>query len=480
MTRYKLLLVVLIFLFFTSCGSVTKRETNDSVNNLESLQKLKGAIVSGYVVDMDSKEVIASFNENYRMTPASLSKIFTSASALIQLGQNFRFKTIIGISNSNVNNDVLNGNLIISGGGDPTLGSKYFESTYYDSVFRKILLTLKNRGISSISGDLVIVSDYFSLPRYPSKRLWEDMSNYYGAPPSGLTFFDNTFVVTLESPQKIGALCKVVDVAPDCDIEFDCRVIVSASQKDSAYIYGFPGLKRWYVDGSIPAGRRSFKIKGAVPQPEKVFGRQLMDYLEKSGMSITGLSYKTSAEASGFELIGEIDSPPLSLIIKALNKKSINLYADHLFLMQAKQKGKADWNSARKVSSAFWQKSIGQNDIYLHDGSGLSPFNHCSPIDMVNVLMFMSKSELSDVFKNSLSISGIDGTLKRIWATSETQGRVFGKSGYMKGVLGYAGYLTTNNNRKFAFCIIVNRFAGSVKDVRKLIEQEITKIILEN
>jgi D-alanyl-D-alanine carboxypeptidase/D-alanyl-D-alanine-endopeptidase (penicillin-binding protein 4) len=99
---------------------------------------------------------------------------------------------------------------------------------------------------------------------------------------------------------------------------------------------------------------------------------------------------------------------------------------------------------------------------------------------MANVLMFMSEHESSDTFKESLAISGIDGTLKRIWNSKETKGRVKGKSGYMNGVLGYAGYITTKSNKKLTFCIIVNRFTRPVADVRKLIETDITKIILEN
>ncbi len=465
-------------IFVTSCTGQNKE--GNSKAGFESLLKMKGAIVSGYITDAESKDVIASVNENYRMTPASLSKIFTSSAALIKLGAGYRFKTQIGISSSTIKKGILKGDVIITGGGDPTLGSKYFTSTHPDYVFRKILTSIKNKGIKSVSGELIIISDYFSPPRYPSLRLWEDMSNYYGAPPSGLSFMDNTFTVTLESPQHIGSLCKVKAINPGCDIEIDCRVRASSSQKDSAYIYGIPGLKEWYIDGAIPSGRKEFKVKGAMPFPEKVFGRTLIEYLNKNGISVDKLSFKSSNEVSKVVDIGEIFSPPLSSIIKVLNKRSVNLFADHLFLAMAKENGTADWDNARRVISSFWDSKIGANEIYLHDGSGLSPFNYCSPVDMVNVLMFMSEDQSGTVFKESLSISGVDGTLKRIWKTPETKGRVKGKSGYMKGVLGYAGYIKTKSDKELAFCIIVNRFARPVTDVRKLIETEVTKIILEN
>jgi D-alanyl-D-alanine carboxypeptidase/D-alanyl-D-alanine-endopeptidase (penicillin-binding protein 4) len=233
---WQLFYSLMLSLVAVSCTGQNSGKENNKGMAFESLLRMKGAIVSGYVIDSESKGVIASVNRNYRMTPASLSKIFTSSAALIQLGADYRFKTKIGFSNSKVINGVLKGDVIITGGGDPTLGSKYFASTDPDTVFSKILTSIKQSGVTSVSGELIIVSDYFSLPRYPSLRLWEDMSNYYGAPPTGLSFMDNTFTVILKSPQQIGSLCKVTAIIPACDIEIDCRVIASPSQKDSAYI----------------------------------------------------------------------------------------------------------------------------------------------------------------------------------------------------------------------------------------------------
>ncbi len=471
---YYLNVLILSLLVFSCSGQ------NENGADFNSLLKLKGAIVSGYVVDTKTKEIITSVNSEYRMTPASLSKIFTSSAALHLLGPDYKFNTNINISSENIIRGVLKGDIIITGGGDPTLGSKYFRSTHPDSVFRKIVLSLKKKGIKSISGELIIVSDYFSQPGYPSLRLWEDMSNYYGAPPSGLSFIDNTFTVTLKSPSTPGNLCEVTHINPNCNLTFDCRVKASLSKKDSAYIYGLPGLKRWYIDGSIPAGRESFKVKGALPFPEKVFGRLLKNYLNNNGVSVNRLSFKSSDETDKCIVIGKIDSPPLSSIIKVLNKRSVNLFADHLFLAMAKKSGTANWDNARSVISAFWENSIGKNSIYLHDGSGLSPFNYCSPVDMVNALIFMSDHKLSTVFRESLSISGVDGTLKRIWNTPEMKGRVKGKSGYMGGVLGYAGYITTKSSRELSFCIIINRFTKPVSDIRELIEMDVEKIIINN
>ena len=470
----------LISLLLLSCSAGEKKGSDKkSVSGFEGLKTLKGAVISGYVVDAENGNVIASSNPGTRMTPASLSKIFTTSATLYSLGPDYRYETVIAKTGKVVNGR-LSGDLVVIGGGDPTLGSKYFKTTAPDVIFKKILKDIRYAGIKNISGNLVVVSDWFSPPAYPSLRLWEDMSNYYGAPPASLTFMDNTFKVTLKSPAKTGQLCSITDMYPDPGIKMDCRVMSSTSNRDSAYIYGYPGLKEWYIDGSIPAGRNRFVVKGALPFPEKVFGKMLVSFLKKNGISVNGLIFKYSGSTGQYDTISTIKSPPLSEIIKEVNKKSINLFADHLFLTLAKSTGKANWDNARKAFDKYWEGHIGENNIFLHDGSGLSPFNHCTPKDMVKVLRFNAKNKYSREFRSSLSVSGVDGTLRRIWRSEETKGHVTGKSGYMKGVLGYAGYITTKSQKQFVFCIIVNRFTEPVSHVRGLIEKEIEKIIVEN
>jgi len=477
MIRSLFLSLLVIQLF--GCTQDKGFKNNASSSSFRSLSSLKGAVVSGYVVDMKSGEVLASERPDVRMTPASLSKLFTTSAALSILGPDFRYQTRIA-GKGKVVNGRLNGDLLVIGGGDPTLGSKYFSSTHPDTVFSKIFHIIKKAGIRSVSGKLVIVTNYFDPPAYPSLRMWEDMSNYYGAPPASLTFMDNTFYVNLRSPKRTGEKCSINEIVPDVEIKMDCRVVSSASKKDSAYIYGFPGLKEWYIDGSIPAGRKWFVVKGAMPFPEKVFARKLKGYLKNRGINLNGVSFERSFKKESVKTFGVIYSPPLSDIIKIVNKRSVNLFADHIFLTLAKETGKADWGHARRVFDKFWKEKLGENNIHLHDGSGLSPFNYFTPQDMVNALKFNAAGNTAEAFKGSLSVSGVDGTLKRIWNSKKAKGRVIGKSGYMQGVLGYAGYIRTEGDRQLAFCVIVNRFREPVADVRKLIEKDIEELILTN
>jgi D-alanyl-D-alanine carboxypeptidase/D-alanyl-D-alanine-endopeptidase (penicillin-binding protein 4) len=453
-------------------------QTNMSSSIFDAITADRGAIVAGVIYDLDAQKTVAAKNEFTRITPASLSKIYTSASAMDQLGPEYRFQTHL-LVNGPVENGILLGDLIIKGGGDPTLGSRFFSGMQSDSVFLQLFQAIHKAGIQQINGSILADTDFFEQPLYPSLRLWEDMGNYYGSAPRSLSYKDNSFELVLKSPPQIGQVCEVVSIHPSCELDFVCRVKSAVSLRDSAYIYGHPGMKKWYIEGSIPAGRPHFAVKGAMPYPERIFVKELGEFLSDKGINIKDQIILPARKLLPRREIGVIQSPCLSSIIKVVNKQSNNLYADHLFLAMAKIKGEANWANAHNVQQQFWNQQIGDHTIYLHDGSGLSSYNQCSVNDMIRVLCWINESVVQKPFYESLAVSGEDGTLKNMWVSAALKGRIVGKSGYMKGVLGYAGYIHTKSNKKVAFCIIANRFVDDVSQMRRHMEDLIETIVVE-
>lgn len=442
----------------------------------QSIEISKNGISAISVLDLNTRQVVLADNEDKRMTPASLTKLFTTAAALEQLGPDYRFTTqaFLYSDNSKIN-------IVVKGGGDPTLGSKRFPDNGIVDFFEKIKNSIKKNGLLLINGDIIIDKSHYSGPVYPSKRLWEDMANYYGASPSAVTYKENTFFLTLKSPKEIGQKCKVTTCSPQVNIRFDCLVKASASSKDSAYLYGTYNSKDWTIQGSIPASRNAFKIKGAMPDPGLVFGQELMDYLSKNGIKVTGKVTYAKPNVKKSSLIASHQSPFLSDIIKVINKKSQNLYADHLLFELGQQyKGNANWDTGCDALNDFWSQKINGFTGSFYDGSGLSPFNTFCCGDMVELLAYMNECEHAAIYKNSLAVGGVDGTLKRIWKDEDVKGFVLGKSGSMNGVLGYAGYFSSKNGKQYAFCIIVNHFTESFSDIRTGIEEVISELIRNN
>lgn len=461
---------MVLFLVLGACTFMSQSPKKDIGKELYSLNVSEFGSVSILAVNMDNDSVIAELNANQRMTPASLTKIFTTGACLASIENDYRYKTKFYVDNNN---------LCVVGGGDPTLGSSRFESTKPDAIFAKVLQALKQKNIKHLNSIIVDNSCYSGIQQ-PSKRLWEDMGNYYGAVPNGLSYRENTFFLSMQSPEKLGEQCRIIDVKPHQNINIKCLVKSANNNKDSAYIYGNTYLKDWYVSGTIPKNRKSFTIKGAMPEPEVTFADELKAYLNTHGFQIETIQKKQLSCADEKHFYTH-KSPLITDIIDVVNKKSHNLYADHLlFSLAEHNRLNADWDNGAKSLSSFWENEVSDFTGTFFDGSGLSPFNAFSASDMVAALKCLNVTDNSDYFKQSLSVAGIDGTLRSIFKEKKYKGRFIGKSGSMNGVLGYSGYLTTQSGEEVAVCIIVNRFTESYKELRGKIELLLKEISDKN
>ncbi|MGQ1891907.1 D-alanyl-D-alanine carboxypeptidase/D-alanyl-D-alanine endopeptidase [Thermophagus sp. OGC60D27] len=438
------------------------------------------ASVSALVKDLCTGEVVAAHQPKKNRLTASLMKLVTTATALDLLGKDFKFATRLWFTGS-IHNGTLYGDLIIEGGGDPTLGSRYFPNQHPDSVLLRVKNILEKKCIKKINGQIFVDENYLQGSRYPSRRLWEDMGNYYGAPPAALTWRDNSLTVVLKSPPQIGAKCRVVSVFPQPDnITFNCRVISAKHNRDSAYIYGLPGLDMWEIRGSIPAGRNHFVIKGALPEPGLTFASEVGAIMDKNG-NIPIEKITSTNITTNIQLAGEIESPPLSEIIKELNQHSLNLAADHLLIALGKKRASqniSEWDSGLQQIKHYWQRKDEQFCLNIKDGSGLAPQSTLSPAFLVEMLTTIYQdSLLFETFKNSLAISGESGTLKHFGKQAPLKGIIYGKSGSMKDVLGYAGYIFRNNEHPLVFCVMVNHHGKKNSDIRKCLENWLEKIV---
>ncbi len=437
-----------------------------------------GASVSIQINDIDSKNEIVSYNSSRRLIPASLTKIITTSAALQLLGPDYTYKTKFTCK-GNIIKGRLNGNLIIDAGGDPTLGSKYFDTTNPDSLFHHILLWLHENRIREISGKVIIRS---SAINYSSPRLWEDIGNYYGAYPHEFNWRDNTVNVTLSSSET-GSVCNIISLEPSIEpYKLECRVVSANHNKDSAYVYGLPEMDEWWIEGSIPSNRSAFKIKAAMPDPQMTFIKELTQYLEINDIKI-GKETITIHSSEDNRATYIFESPKLSEIIKVVNHKSNNLFADMILLTLAKEFcNQYSWDLGVQVVKDFWNDRIDfKNNFRIKDGSGLTPKNLITTRGMVELLSWMKdNSEYFDVFKASLAIGGESGTLKSVFKHNDLKNRVFGKSGSMEGVLGYCGYFIGKQGNYNAFCYIANNYIIETKLVRKQMDSTLTQLILDH
>ncbi len=226
-------------------------------------------------------------------------------------------------------------------------------------------------------------------------------------------------------------------------------------------------------------------MKGSLPDPALFAAQSLKKILKKNNIA--------SGSASTFRLAPELKkidtlqhqllytaySPELSEIIKLTNFKSINLFAEHLYKqVQLKFAGYNKNKINNHFIENFWQKKgADTKGMFIFDGSGLARYNGISAKQIVFILRYMqTKSKYADYFYNSLPQAGKEGTVKRMCKNTSAQKVVRMKSGSLKNVRAYAGYVRTKSGRLLAFSIMANNFNCSSSEARKKIEKVICAI----
>lgn len=432
-------------------------------------EALAHATIAVKAVDVKSGEVLIVHNPSLTMIPASIQKLLVTATALEILSPEYTFTTTLDYSGKIDENGTLNGDLSITGGGDPTLGSSNFTGHYSD-IMERFAIAIKTAGIKKVEGKIIGDASIFGEIMIPDTWIWEDIGNYYGATATGLNIYDNSFDITFTTKKMAGTPATITGISPEIPgLEFENHVVAADNNRDNAYIYGTYLSGKRIIRGTIPANRSSFTIKGAIPDPAYLAAHQLTEKLKAIGIVVTGNPASVNLHEypkKGTTLL-EINSPTLAEIVQVTNTKSFNLYAETLLLHLS-----PDENALHFVRSFWEEKGMPVSGMYLEDGSGLSRVNGMTANQMIFLLQFMAnQSEFGAEFRASLPVSGVSGNLVNFGKDSALEKNLAAKSGSMSRVLNYAGYLTTTTGREVTFVVMVNNYDGSPSEVRTLISQ---------
>ena len=166
-------------------------QTN-AVNNFMNARITQNANVSISVKDLDTGKNLHQFRSNNTAVPASVMKLISTATMLEMYGPDFRFETRLEYDGTLGADGVLRGNIIIRGGGDPSLGSdKMGDKAFLD----KWVDALQAAGIKAVQGAVVADARIFDREAQNPKWIWEDLGNYYSPGVHGISYLDNTMRV---------------------------------------------------------------------------------------------------------------------------------------------------------------------------------------------------------------------------------------------------------------------------------------------
>jgi serine-type D-Ala-D-Ala carboxypeptidase/endopeptidase (penicillin-binding protein 4) len=356
-----------------------------------------GGASGAYVVDLTAGKpgqgLFAAQPDTARL-PASVQKLYTTATALLLFGPDASLSTrILGVGTLDGHGG-WHGTLYLRGGGDPTFGTSSFNLYAYGERGGSIQLLasrlVHNAAIKAVYGQIVGDESYFDSLR--------------GTPATGF--------------------------APSSDVEGQLSAL--------AFDRGFADLH-----GNTFQPHPTLDAAQQFASTLRAFGVKLAPHFPIS----TG---RTPASAT---LLASVESPPIATLIALTNTPSDNFLAETLLKDIGARLGGAGTTAAGAavVRSELLSKfGIAPK---LNDGSGLSRYDATSPAQIVTVLKSMATNS---AFVDSLAVGGETGTLQDEMNDTVAQGNCRGKTGTLHDVANLAGYCHARDGHTLAFAFMAN------------------------
>lgn len=451
---FSVLFVLILLSTLPAFSQSPTKKLEQAFNVLLADPQAKYALTSLCVLDANTGQTIFARNENTGVATASTLKTITSATAFALLGKDFRYQTTLAYSGKVDANGILHGSLVIVGGGDPTLGSWRYDSTKEGAVLDQWVNAVKQAGIKKIEGNVIGDDSLWGSQTTPDGWVWQDIGNYYGAGASALSWRENQFDLHLRA-NRAGdnvSILKTIPEMPYLKIVNELKPGAEGTG-DRVYAYLPPLANTAYLRGTWALGISKSGISAALPDPAFDAAFRLQDTLRRIGIPASAAPVTTrqlSADQQPVPVITQklstLSSPSLSQIVYWFNKKSVNLYGEHLLKTLAWKSGKTGTtkNGAATVIGYWSGKGIDRDALNIIDGSGLSPGTRVTTSAMANVLYEAQKeSWFADYYESFPENNGMKL-----------------KSGSINDVSAYAGYYTDRQGRKYIIVININNYTG--------------------
>lgn len=479
---YRVFVICLLFYSNTLCQG--QSDLTEKLDKIFSESTFEYASVGLSVRTLEDKEIVKIGSER-KYIPASSLKLITTLLSIEELGEDFKFTTRIGYSGKIDRAGTLNGNIVVIGSGDPTLGAdRYGQNFGWISILDKILAAIQGAGIKCIEGKIEIKTNVFYgqaiCPSWP----YSDIANYYGSGAWGLNFNENKYDLYFTAGTKEEEIATLDQISPEIpNMYLTSEVVVKGPKTgDNAYIYGDPFNYSKIIRGNIPYSEKPFIIKGAIPNPPLSFGYVLEKNLRDRGIETNGsFVSKDAIRRSEFVQLISLISPSLSRIVEEANFESINLYCEALLRMlgrKAKNEGSIEAGT-EFVSEALIKKGVAKNSFNINDGGGLSPRNGIAPSSFTKFLNKQIEILGVEKLKKYIPHVGVSGTVKNLMKGKKGQKQFYLKSGSMGGVLTYTGMFESSSGKLYTICFMSNNHSKGNSSVRVAVEKTF-ELLYEN
>jgi D-alanyl-D-alanine carboxypeptidase/D-alanyl-D-alanine-endopeptidase (penicillin-binding protein 4) len=418
----------------------------------------RGGIWGVVVTSITRGDTLFSANPDVLLKPASIMKMMTTGLALERFGPEHTFSTKV-FRDAAVAGGVLNGNLILRGGGDPTLSLRFWQG---ESPMDALAKQIAAAGIQRVNGNVVADESAFETERIPAGWKSSYLMSAYAAPVSALSLNENivwivaraqngTPVVELDPPSTSMPLVNTVRVVNGTG----GRIVARRAGNGIA------------VSGTIGSRSAPRRYSLVVEEPPAFAAGALLASLRKAGVVVTG-EVRTGTMTKGAEQVAEVRSLPLANMVSYMNRESINHFAELLYRNAAigpDDTRPASSQSALEALRTFMSSKAGtrREDLRVTDGSGLSEADSLTARSMVQLLGYAHRAPWGSVFHASMPVAGESELMRRRMRSTPAHGNLHAKTGTTNTVSSLAGYVTAMNGEVLAFAFIYNgrdRFAA--------------------
>lgn len=491
-----------------------KSNTDDLAQSIETLiqQSIPNSPVGIVLQDANSGKILYSRRASEAFLPASTTKLFTAAAALIKLGEDYKITTTFKAKRSALQaanqtdkltgavNGILKGDLYIQFAGDPSFTTE---------DLKKMVALLKTKGIHSIEGNVILNTQYFQKPDYALGITQDALAWYYAAPISSIIINGNKTNLNLSSNPHLGNPAKIefafdenirlplsaqVLTVSEEDANNKCQIQIQMDEKNNLSLRGC-----W------PLQEKPANLKVAIKNPELLAEKLILDYLKAENIKLNGKVVKENHN-DPLEILVSHNSPPLKELLKGVLQDSNNTYADSIL----KTLGVVHFQQGSfhlgvlALQDILKPLGLDFNQVRLFDGSGLSRYNLITPLQMSQLLRGIYQNKpLFNTYRHLLAEPGISGTLKAVIDTGTnkdtkpdatkntitdqtthqttdpiTPGSIQAKTGALHGVSSLAGYLRNFKQEDLIFVIMIDDSLIDHKTMREF-QLEFCRLILK-
>jgi D-alanyl-D-alanine carboxypeptidase/D-alanyl-D-alanine-endopeptidase (penicillin-binding protein 4) len=424
----------------------------------QSLQKVRvppealGVYVQEITAASQPVAPLISWQADLPMQPASTVKLVTSYAALDILGPAYSWKTAVYTS-GHLEGDVLVGDLILQGGGDPHLVLENFWM---------LLRQIRATGLREIRGNLIIDNSWMEPQHFDAADFDGDPTRPYNVGPDAMLVNFNVLNLQLHPAAEGLQVNSLTPLGLQANV--NVRYVGGACgewRNQLTPVFSLINQQiNLYLTGTYPqsCGDKTWQLQPYPLSYADYDGALFRELWKEVGGQFNGV-VETGIVPPAAELLTTFQSESLPEILRDMNKYSNNVMTRLVMLTLDKEASQSPANATRAaqlVQLWFARLGIDAQGLVLDNGSGLSRAERISAAQMGRMLNRAFASPVMPELMSSLPVLGVDGTMQKRAVNFAVAAHAHIKSGGLDGVRNFAGYVLAASGKRYVVVCFVN------------------------